>query len=86
MLVEELVHLRLPNLHIYVTSRPEADIEAVLNPLIPNSISLHDEEKQIQDILDYVTSVINTDPKMRRWRAEDKKLVIGTLSQKAGGM
>jgi hypothetical protein len=86
MLVEELVGLRLPNLHICVTSRPEADIENVLNPLISNSISLHDEEKQIQDILDYVTSIINTDPKMRRWRAEDKELVIGTLSQKAGGM
>ena len=86
MLVEEFVGLHLPNLHICVTSRPEADIENVLNPLISNSISLHDEEKQIQDILDYVTSVINTDPKMRRWRAGDKELVIGTLSQKAGGM
>ena len=86
MLVEELVRLRLLNLHIYVTSRPEADIETVLTPLNYNFISLHDEEKQIQDILDYVTSVINTDPKMGRWREEDKELVIGTLSQKAGGM
>ena len=86
MLVEELVGLRLPNLHICVTSRLETDIETVLNRLIPRFISLHDEENQIQDIVDYVTSVINTDPKMRGWSADVKELVIGTLSHKAGGM
>jgi hypothetical protein len=32
-LVKELVDLRLPNLHICVTSRPEVDIQDVLEPL-----------------------------------------------------
>jgi hypothetical protein len=86
MLVEELVSLHLPNLRICVTSRPEADIETVLDRLKSYSVSLHDEGGQRQDILEYIKSVVNSDPGMARWRVEDKELVIGTLSQKAGGM
>ena len=85
-LVGNLVGLALPNLRICVTSRPEADIESALRPLTPRSVSLHEERGQIQDILDYVTSVVTSDPRMRRWRAEDKELVIEVLAQKADGM
>jgi hypothetical protein len=85
-LVEHLVNLRLPNLRICLTSRPEVDIKAVLDRLVFRSISLHDEEGQKQDILDYITSVVHTDWQMRRWRAEDKKRVIDELSRKADGM
>ena len=49
-------------------------------------MSLHDETGQKQDIIDYVTYVVRSDPRMRRWREEDKDLVIKTLSEKAGGM
>ena len=38
MLVEDLVNLQLPNLHICLSSRPEVDIRAVLEPLEFNSI------------------------------------------------
>jgi hypothetical protein len=86
MLVEDLVGLQFPNLRICLTSRPEIDIKAVLDPLKFYSISLHDEEGQQQDILDYIRSVIHSDPKTRRWRAEDKNLVIDMLSEKANGM
>jgi hypothetical protein len=86
MLVEELVSLHLPNLRICVTGRPEADINAILNRLKPHSVSLHDEGGQRQDILEYIKSEVNSDRRMARWRAEDKELVIKTLSQKAGGM
>ena len=86
MLVEKLVGLALPNLRICVTSRPEADIEAALRPLTPRSVFLHEERGQRQDILDYVTSVVNLDPRMKRWRAEDKERVIEVLSRKADGM
>jgi hypothetical protein len=84
--VEELVGLHIPNLRLCITSRPEPDIETVLEPLKPCSFSLQDQDGQNQDIIDYITSRVDTDPKMRRWRAEDKELVIGTLSQRAGGM
>lgn len=86
MLVEDLVDLRLPNMRLCVTSRPEVDIQNILDPLEFNSISLHDQEGQKQDILDYITSAVQSDPKARRWRAEDKKLVIDVLSEKANGM
>jgi hypothetical protein len=84
--MNELVALGLPNLHICVTSRPEIDIQTVLQPLTPHPVSLHDETGQKQDIIDYVTSVVHSNNTMRRWRNEDKELVIKTLSEKANGM
>jgi hypothetical protein len=84
--VEELVGLHLPNVHICVTSRPEHDIQAVIGDLTPHPVSLHDETGQQQDIANYVTSFVQSDRRMRRWRGEDKDLVIKTLSEKADGM
>jgi hypothetical protein len=84
--VEELVGLHLPNLHICVTSRPELDIRAVLEPLTPRPVSLHDESGQQEDIANYVASIVDSDRRTRRWRREDKDLVIMTLTEKADGM
>ena len=84
--VDELVGVRLPNVHICVTSRPEHDIQAVLKHLTPRAVSLHDESGQQQDIVNYVTAFVHSDNRMRRWREEDKDLVITTLSEKADGM
>ena len=87
-LVKELVDLHLPGLHICVTSRPEVDIRAVLEPLAFRSVSLHDESGQKADIADYVRNVVNSSPSsaMRRWRVEDKNMVIETLTERADGM
>ena len=85
-LVDELVRLRLPNLHICVTSRPEFDIQVALEPLTSHPVSLHDETGQQQDIADYVDSFVHSDRRTSRWREEDKHLVIKTLSEKADGM
>ena len=87
-LLKELIDLRLPNLHICVTSRPEVDIREVLEPLTSHRVSLHDQSGQKKDIEDYVRSVVYSDlePIMRRWRKEDKELVIDTLSERADGM
>jgi len=84
--INELVGLQLPNVHICVTSRPEVDIQAVLGPLAPHAISLHNQSGQKQDIADYVHSFVETDRRMRRWRDEDKDFVIKTLPEKADGM
>jgi len=86
-LVEELVNLCLPNLHICVTSRPEIDIRDVLEPLSRFNVSLHEQSGQKKDIMDYVKSVVNSDsePIMRRWKREIKDLVIDTLSKRADG-
>ena len=87
-LVKELVNLHLPGLHICATSRPEVYIRAVLEPLAFRSVSLHDESGQKADIADYVRSVVKLSPSsaMRRWRAEDKNMVIETLTERADGM
>ena len=79
--LNELVDLHLPNLHICVTSRPESDIQALLRPLSPCTVSPHDESGQMTDIIEYVSSVIHSDRTMQRWRQEDKDLVIKTLRE-----
>jgi hypothetical protein len=85
-LIEELVDLKLPNLHLCVASRPEMDIRMVLEPLTSLQTSLHDESGQKDDITAYIKSVVHSDKKMRRWREEDQNLVIDTLSRNADGM
>jgi hypothetical protein len=85
-LIEELVDLNLPNIHLCVASRPEMDIRAVLEPLTTLKISLHDESGQKEDIIKYIESVVRSDRSMRRWKEEDKQLVVDTLSGKADGM
>ena len=81
--VEELVDLHLANLHICITSRPEADIKDCLDPLPFNQISLHTESGQVEDIVNYIKFVVQ---KMKRWRASDKELVVEVLTNKVDGM
>ena len=87
-LVKELVDLQLQELHISVTSRPEVDIRALLDPLASHSVSLHDESGQKTDIADYVRSVVNLSPStaMRTWGVEDRTLVVDSLTERADGM
>ncbi len=86
--VEDLVKSNRFNLFVCITSRPEQDINAALNPLIPPSrrISLHEEGGQREDINSYVRFFVQNDRAMRRWRTEDKELVIRVLSERAQGM
>ena len=85
-LVVHLIESRLTNLRICVTSRPEIDIKVMLEPLAFRSISIHEERGQLEDIENYIRSVINTDPRNQRWRQEDKQLVIEVLTERADGM
>ncbi len=86
--MKDLVGWKHPNLYLCITSRPEQDIQSILNPLTPTScrVSLHEEGGQREDIKNYIRSFVHTDESMQRWRAEDKELVINTLSERAGGM
>jgi len=84
--VEDLINIDVSTLHICVTSRPETDIKAVFGPMAFHTISLHDEIGQMQDIAEYIKSVVTTDRMMRRWNAADRQLVIDELTNKADGM
>jgi len=85
-LVGQLIESQLTNLRLCVTSRPETDIKVVLEPLTFRTVSIHDERGQMEDIANYIRSVVNTDPKNRRWKDEDKQLVIDGLTKRADGM
>ena len=85
-LIEDLVDLDLPNVHLCVASRPEMDIRLVLDPLTTLKISLHDETGQKEDMVNYIKSVVYSDRSMRRWKEEDKQLAVDILSSKADGM
>ena len=84
--LESLVDSQLRNVHICLSSRPEFDIRTSLEPMAPFRVSLDDETGQQADILEYIKSVVHSDRRMRNWSAEDKQLVISTLSDKADGM
>ncbi|SRR6266702_473950 len=85
-LVKELVKLHHPYLRLCVTSRPEFDIRTTLRPLATEHVSLHDEIGQKQDIIYYVTFVVRSDRRMKKWRDNDKDAVIENLTEKADGM
>ncbi len=86
--VGNLVRSNHSNLFICVTSRPEQDVNIILNPLTPSSrrVSLHEEGGQMEDINSFVRSSVMNDWTMRGWRAEDKEIVIRVLSERAQGM
>ena len=85
-LVKELAELHHSNLRLCLTSCPEVDIRITLEPLATQQVSLHDETGQKQDINDYVTFVVHSDRRMKRWRDNDKDVVIKSLTEKADGM
>ena len=84
--IEEIVNLKFSNVNLCVASRPEMDIRLVLEPLTTLKISLHEEIGQKKDITEYINSIVRSDRSLRRWKEEDKQLVVDTLSSKADGM
>jgi hypothetical protein len=84
--LEDLVDSQIPNLRICVTSRTEIDIKEVIEPLTFRSVCLHDASEQKKDIDNYIKSVVNTDPKMRKWEVADRELVINVLITNSDGV
>ena len=87
-LLESLVGIQLPNLHICVTSQPEVDIRTSLEPLASYAISIDEQNGQKKAIEDYIRSSVysGSGGLMKSWREEDKEWVIDTLGERAGGM
>ena len=84
--LDDLVKARLQNLRLCVTSRPEIDIKAILEPLAFRSVSLENESGQKKDIKGYIESIVHVDKKMKSWNPKQKQLVIDVLTEKADGM
>ncbi|KAI9432788.1 hypothetical protein H4582DRAFT_2102105 [Lactarius indigo] len=85
-LIDDIVSLRHPTLRLCITSRPEFDIRTALEPLATQQLFLHNETGQIQDINNYIAHFIRSDRKTKRWRDEEKDMVIDKLTEKADGM
>jgi hypothetical protein len=85
-IIEEIINLRLPHVHFCITSRLEVDIRYVLGALAVREVALHEQAGQNQDIFDYIEYVVSSDLRMQRWREEDRRLVVKTLTEKGGGM
>jgi hypothetical protein len=86
VVLQELIDLQLPHVHFYIASRPEIDIREVLEHLAVYNVRLNEQVGQNQDIIDYINDFVRSDPRMRRWREEDKHLVIEILTRRASGM
>jgi NACHT domain len=82
----DLIRTGHPNLHLCITSRPEQDIQSTLNPLASRRVSLYEERGQREDINNYIRYFVRNNNPMRKWREEDKELVVTTLSERAHGM
>lgn len=78
-LIEGLVDLRHPDTRVCMTSRPEVDIQSVLEPLASYAVSLHDEAGQRKNVINYIKSVVMSNANMQKWRPEDRQLVIDSL-------
>ena len=83
--LKDLHYDLLPNLRICITSLPEPDITAALNPFTFHSVSLHDESSHRDDIAKYVKSVVDTHDDMQIWNPELSQRVIKVLSERADG-
>ncbi|KAH8792864.1 hypothetical protein F5882DRAFT_516605 [Hyaloscypha sp. PMI_1271] len=74
------------NLHTLVTSRRELDVEENLAPLITSQpISLQGVEVD-SDIQAHISSVLATDPKLKKWPDDIKQEIEVTLAKGANGM
>ena len=87
-LIVDLIQSKHSNLFMCITSRPEQDINTVLAPLTTPSRheSLDREVGQREEINNYIRSFVQHDRATRRWRVEDKELVISVLLERAHGM
>jgi hypothetical protein len=85
-LLKDLVELRLPNLHLCITSCPESGIRTAFEPLATQQLSLDNESGHKQDIIDYVTFFVRSDQMMQRWGDEDRDAAIEKLTEKADGV
>lgn len=72
-------------LHLAVTSRPERGIHDHLCSLNPRCVSVTDESDNA-DIKLYLDLVLQTDPRLSRWKKKDRQNIKSVLLRKAQGM
>jgi hypothetical protein len=74
----------LPGFHLLVTSRDVPDIRESLNPAGNEEVILKNAEIN-QDISDFISGQLNTDCKLRKWRAHHDR-IQQVLAERAQGV
>jgi hypothetical protein len=83
--VEEMNNWGLSNLHVVLTSRPEADIESCIMAFLTQQIHL-DRENVDADIVLYIRDVLKNDRKLARWPLSVRQKIQTSLEQGSCGM
>jgi hypothetical protein len=73
------------NTRILVTSREERDIKHALNAFATTSISIQGWGVDA-DIYKYIEERLLSDPKLARWKGDDRREITSTISQRSQGM
>ena len=85
--LEEMKSWNLPALRVFATSRPEQDIDVVMENLCASRFDLHGETSRVDhDIRQFLESLLRDDFYLRDWGAREKAMIVETLVQRAGGM
>ena len=73
-----------PGLHLLVTSRDEPDIRESLSPARNDEIVMRNAEIN-QDISNFISRQLNTDPKLQKWRTHHDR-IQQVLAERAQGV
>lgn len=73
-----------PGLHLLVTSRDELDIREALSPMSNDEIAMRNAEIN-QDISNFISRQLNTDPKLQKWRTYHDR-IQKVLAERAQGV
>ena len=83
--IRQIVSRNMPNLHIVVTSRPEREIEEILQPLDLGCVDVVRDGESV-DIEKYIDQELETDRKLNRWETTIQEGIKTALMTGAQGM
>ncbi|KAF5877715.1 uncharacterized protein Bfra_002082 [Botrytis fragariae] len=85
-LLREVSSWAYKSLHIFMTSRKEADIKKIIDEIPKLSTFLIRNENVNSDTCQYVKTQLENDTKLRKWSPEIKTEIAITLGDSANGM
>ena len=82
--IEEIREWNLQGLHLFITSRDMSDIRDSLNPSVCQQVTMQNEGIN-KDIADFVSGLLGTDRRLRKWLPYRDK-IQETLTKRAQGV
>lgn len=71
--IQEIRNWSLPSVHLLTTSRGELDIRRSLGPSFNQDLLMRNSEID-NDIVDFVSYQLNSDPDLQRWKARHEEI------------